>query len=41
VAILATLVSSSARPEELDAVVARLRRVTVATDAAWLRSPLV
>jgi DNA helicase-2/ATP-dependent DNA helicase PcrA len=40
VAILATLVSSSARPEELDAVVARLRRVTVATDAAWLRSPL-
>jgi len=40
VAILATLVSSSARPEELDAVVARLRRVTVATDTAWLRSPL-
>jgi putative Mg2+ transporter-C (MgtC) family protein len=40
VAILATLVSSSARPEELDAVVARLRRVTVATDTAWVRSPL-
>lgn len=40
VEILATLVSSSARPEELDAVVARLRRVTVATDAAWVRSPL-
>ena len=40
VAILATLVSSSARPEELDAIVARLRRETVATDAAWVRSPL-
>ena len=40
VAILATLVSSSARPEELDAIVARLRRETVATDTAWVRSPL-
>ncbi|MCA3360828.1 MAG: MgtC/SapB family protein [Roseomonas sp.] len=40
VAILATLVSSSARPEELDAIVARLRRVTAATDTAWVRSPL-
>jgi hypothetical protein len=40
VEILATLVSSSARPEELDAIVARLRRETVATDAAWVRSPL-
>jgi|GEM_PF-638785 len=40
VAILATLVSSSARPEELDAVVPRLRRTTIATGTAWVRSPL-
>ena len=38
VVILATLVSTSIRAEELDAVVASLRGVAGATDSAWIRS---
>lgn len=38
VVILATLVSTSIRAEELDVVVASLRGVAGATDSAWIRS---
>ena len=38
VEILATLVSTAAKPEELDAVVTALRRVPAASDVAWVRS---
>lgn len=40
VVILATLVSTSIRPEELDAVVASLRGTARASDTAWIRSVL-
>jgi putative Mg2+ transporter-C (MgtC) family protein len=40
VEIVATLVSTSLRAQELDAVVASLRSVTAASDAAWTRSPV-